>query len=58
MDGHIAEGRVWDVLKGTGAQFSEEELKHLANCEQCGKVLAVFRETIREEAKGPPKIEP
>ena len=42
MGDHITEERLLEVSRGSGYEFSEEEVQHLTHCEECGRLLTVF----------------
>jgi hypothetical protein len=55
MVDHITQERLLEVSRGSGYEFSEEEVQHLTHCEECGRLLTVFlKSALEAEAKPQP----
>ena len=49
---HIRTIRLFDVGRGSDSDLSEEEKKHLRECDECREVVAVFaRQFSRQTAQ-------
>jgi hypothetical protein len=42
LKGHLTGDRLLQLFEETGPEFSEEELLHLTNCQECIAALAAF----------------
>jgi len=55
MGDHITQERLLEVSRGSGYEFSEEEVQHLTHCEECGRLLTIFlKSALEAEAKPQP----
>jgi hypothetical protein len=50
LNNHLTEDRLLELLEEGGPQFSKEELQHLTDCQECGEVLAGFRQSMSDKA--------
>jgi hypothetical protein len=39
---HVSEGRLVEITKHIRRHFTEEELRHFEDCEECAEVLSLF----------------
>jgi hypothetical protein len=52
-DEHLKPLRLFDLARESGAEITEEERKHLHECEQCQSVVRVFTRQFKPANEKP-----
>jgi hypothetical protein len=53
-DEHLKPLRLFDMARDSGSKITDEEQKHLRDCEECNRVLKVFERQFARSSSHKP----